>query len=147
MRTSNFLLKLFAVVYLVISVMGCKSRDEFSVDPIHNCPADEDGVGCFFNEEGKPERELFAQGTDNYAYMAINGKLCKIQEDTTVYNELKWEYKELYNVYRHKKYVIVLQVKDVGETEGGVSYKGILRVKDTITAKEIVKKISGRCGC
>jgi hypothetical protein len=136
--------------WLVLSVFvlcACNTGKGFSVDSFDSSPADSDGAGCFFSEEAAPEKQLFASGLDNCAYIAINGRLCKLEQDTAKQVEPSKNAADMLDVFRYEHYTIILDLKETGPTDGGAGYKGTLTVKDNKTGKKVVKKVSGSCGC
>jgi hypothetical protein len=145
MRHKPGMLKWLVLPVFVLS--ACSPGKGFSVDAFDSSPADSDGVGCFFSDEAAPEKQLFASGLDNYAYIAINRSLCKLEQDTTTQVEASKNAADMLDVFRYEHYTVILDLKETGPTDGGSAYKGTMTVKNNKTGKKVVKKVSGSCGC
>ena len=141
------LFKWLALLVFAINVGACNPSNSFSVDTFNGSPVDSEGVGCFFSEEVEPEKQIFASGLDNCAYVAINNKLCKFEQDTVTQTEASNNAANMSDIFRNENYTIILEVRETGLTDGGASYKGTMTVKNNKTGKKVVKKVSGGCGC
>ncbi len=147
MHNKHVVFILLVLSVIVISLGACNVSNDFSVDVFDGSPADSDGVGCFFSEEGTPEKQLFASGLDNCAYISINHKLCKFEQDTTTKTEVSKNSADISDVFRNKDYTLILDLKEAENIDTQVGYKGTMTVQDNKTGKKVVKKVSGGCGC
>lgn len=128
-------------------IIDTLTKEIFTVDTFSVFPPVIEGCSCYFSNnkiEFESKKYIYADDYVENAFVLINGIMTKFK--FTEGKQLEEKHTISKRISMDKKYELIIDIKQISESDETWQYQGTLTIK-RMDGQKIIKTIYGECGC